>query len=154
MQIQELMKKEIFTILPDATLREAISALLEHDISGLIVVNDTNEVIGILSEKDIYRALYPTYQELFSNPEIYFSFENQEKEIESRANVLVKDVMTTDVIKVNSHEYVMKVGALMLAKNIHRLPVVDEKGKLVGIISRGSIYRNLFRKKFHIIKKK
>jgi CBS domain-containing protein len=43
---------------------------------------------------------------------------------------------------------VMRAGAMMLAKGIHRMPVISE-GKLVGIVTRSRIYRHVFRDKFH-----
>ena len=140
------MRKGVYTIYPEATLKEAVVMLLKYEISGLIVVNKENEVIGVISEKDIYRLIYPSYRDFYETPELFINFAEMEKEIGKKDQVPVKDFMTSDVIKTIPDEYVMKVGAIMLAKQIHRLPVVDKRGRLVGVITRGSIYRNLFKK--------
>ncbi|OGY46656.1 MAG: hypothetical protein A3J65_03535 [Candidatus Buchananbacteria bacterium RIFCSPHIGHO2_02_FULL_45_11b] len=146
MKIKDVMRKKIYTVSPEATLKEAVAELLKYEISGLIVVNEKNEVLGVVSEKDVYRTLYPTYEEFYNNPEIYIDFDVAEKEINHKAEILVKDFMTTNVVKVSPDEPVMKVGSLMLTRNIHRFPVVDENGQLVGVVSRGHIFRSLFKK--------
>ena len=52
------MKTTIYTIGPDETLQAAVKLLLEHQTSGLVVA-ENDRVVGILSEKDIYKAFYP-----------------------------------------------------------------------------------------------
>ena len=146
MRVRDIMKKDVYTISPQATLKEAIEKLYELKVSGLIVANEKNEVVGILSEKDVYRAFYPSYEDFYNSPELFTDYKKQEAEIKNKTNVLVQEVMTQKVIKIDPDEYIMKVGSIMLSRNIHRLPVVNKNGKLVGVISRGCIYRSLFRK--------
>lgn len=146
MKIKKVMKTEIHAIGPEATLKEAVAKLFEYNISGLIVVDQQNKPVGVVSEKDIYKTLYPSYNDFYNHPESFTKTEKQEKVIQENADLPVKNFMTSEVIKVRPDDPVMKVGALMLAHNIHRLPVVDDDGNLVGVVSRGSIYRNLFRK--------
>lgn len=141
------MRKKAYTISPDTTLREVVRILVKKDISGVVVVDENKKVIGIVSEKDVYRTIYPSYSEFYNSPEIFTDYKKQEDEIKSKGEILAKDFMTTNVLTVDPKEAVMKVGATMLARNIHRLPVVDEQGKLVGIITRGRIYHSLFKKK-------
>jgi len=58
---------------------------------------------------------------------------------------LVKDFMTTDVITAHPDDPVLKIGALMLARGIHRIPVV-KNAKLVGVVTRRRIYGNILKK--------
>lgn len=144
------MKKDVYTIYPDATLRDAAEMLLQYKISGLIVVDKKGTVVGVLSEKDIYRALYPSYRDFYEHPELFTDFKKQEEDIHESFHTPVKDIMSKEVISIDPEDYIMKVGAIMLARNIHRIPVIDKNGKLVGVISRGHIYRTLFKKQLRI----
>ena len=138
------MKTTIYTIGPDETLQAAVKLLLEHQTSGLVVA-ENDRVVGILSEKDIYKAFYPSYQEYYAAPEDFTDFQQQEHEIIGRSQQPVRSVMTKKVLTVGPNEFVMKVGSIMLARNIHRLPVIDAEGRLIGVVTRGCIYRALFR---------
>lgn len=149
MRVVDVMKTTIYTVSPDATLQDAVKLLLKHQTSGLVVV-ESSRVVGILSEKDIYRVFYPSYQEYYAAPESFTDFQQQEHEIASRSQLFVREVMTTNVLTVGPNEFVMKVGSIMLARNIHRLPVIDAEGQLVGVVTRGCIYRALFRQELKL----
>ncbi len=146
MTIKQVMYKNVYTILPEADLKAAMKLMIKKKTSGLVVVDQDKNILGILSEKDIYRSFYPSYNDFYNNPELFTDFESQEKEIKNKLLNQVKSVMTTPVISVKPTDQVMKVGAIMLAKNIHRIPVVNEKERLVGVVTRGCIYKTLFKK--------
>ncbi|MFA6254627.1 MAG: CBS domain-containing protein [Patescibacteria group bacterium] len=146
MQIKQVMYKKVHTILPSADLKTAMKLMIKKKISGLVVVDKDKNLLGILSEKDIYRSFYPSYSDFYSNPESFTDFESQEQDIKNKLLNQVQSVMTTPAISVKPTEQVMKIGAIMLAKNIHRIPVVDEKERLVGVVTRGCIYKTLFKK--------
>ena len=150
MRVRDIMKKDVYTIQPEATLKEAVVMLLKYQVSGLIVVDQNKQVVGVISEKDIYRVIYPSYNDFYNSPELFTDFKKQEEEVKHKSNIQVKEIMTAKVIAADPDEYVMKVGGIMLAKNISRLPVINKQGKLVGVVSRGSIYHNLFRKKLNL----
>lgn len=146
MQIKQVMYKKIYTVFPKATLKEAMKLMIKKKISGLVVINENKGLVGIISEKDIYRTLYPSYSEFYASPVLFTDFEAQEKEIKNKLTGDVESVMTRNVITVLPDDNVMKVGAIMLAKNIHRIPVLDQKDRLVGVVTRGCIYKTLFKK--------
>jgi len=148
MKIRDVMKKEVYTVGSAATLKEVVALLLKRQVSGLIVIDQKGTVVGVVSEKDVYRMLYPSYREFYESPELFTDFKQQEEAIKDKSDISVAEFMTTDVIFADPDEYVMKVGAIMLARNIHRLPVVNKSGKLVGVVSRGQIYHTLFKKHF------
>ncbi|OGY45870.1 MAG: hypothetical protein A2731_01990 [Candidatus Buchananbacteria bacterium RIFCSPHIGHO2_01_FULL_39_8] len=150
MKVRDVMKKEVYTVHPESTLKEVVMMLLKYQVSGLIVIDDNKKVTGVVSEKDIYRILYPSYSDFYDSPAIYTDFKKQEEEIKNKSNIVVSEFMTKDVISTGPDEYIMKVGAIMLAHNIHRLPVINKQGKLVGVITRGLIYHNLFKKKLDL----
>jgi CBS domain-containing protein len=150
MQVKAVVSKNIITIYEEATLLEAVRLFSDHQISGLLVVNKSKEMVGLLSEKDVYRAMYPDYHDFYTHPEAFLDFEA----MESRANEIkhcpVKQIMIRNVYTVSENDPLMKVGAIMLARHINRLPVVDRHGSLIGIVSRRDIYQAIFQEEFKI----
>ncbi len=145
MKIREIMKTEMVTVLVTLTCKEAARLLIEHKISGAPVVDETGALVGIVSEKDIFRSFYPSYREFYENSDYYYDFERLEGEAQAASEQkTVADVMANRLITAEPDTPVLKVGAQMVASGIHRVPVV-ENGKLVGIVSRRDIYRAIMR---------
>ncbi|MBI2636740.1 MAG: CBS domain-containing protein [Parcubacteria group bacterium] len=139
------MKTEMVTVLVTLTSKEAARRLIEHKISGAPVGDETGALVGIVSEKDIFRSFYPSYREFYENSDYYYDFERLEGEAQAASEQkTVADVMANRLITAEPDTPVLKVGAQMVASGIHRVPVV-ENGKLVGIVSRRDIYRAIMR---------
>ncbi len=98
MKVREVMKPEVLAISPNNTYEDASRLMLHHKISGLPVVDDNRKVVGIISEKDLFRALYPSYAEFLSNPTSYHHREEQENEIESLRYTSISQIMTKNVV--------------------------------------------------------
>ena len=107
---EDLTIRDVITISPDSTVSEAETVMHDELISGLPVVDDNSEVMGIISKRDIRPVL------------------------KSEPATLIKDIMTSDVVTVE--EGVSAEEALNVAydNKVERLPVVRD-GKLVGIIT-------------------
>lgn len=146
MKIKNVMTRKVIKLKADQTLKQAAKTFLRNKISGAPVVDSQGKIIGILSEKDIFKALHPSYQEFFSFPEDFKDFEKLETQAIKRLNKYqVKDIMRKRVIVANPDDPILSVGSLMLANNFNRVPVV-KNGKIVGLVSRREIYHNIFRK--------
>ena len=120
-RVREYMNKESQTLTADMTILEAVEFLLDRKLTGAPVVNDANEVVGILSEKDCLRLLAE-------------GADNQ------RPNGVVRDFMTKKVVTVPPTMNIYFVAGMFLNDVIRRFPVV-ENGKLVGVISRHDVLR-------------
>jgi predicted transcriptional regulator len=70
-------------------------------------------------------------------------FEAMEKRVKEVLTKKVKDVMSKKVISIHVDEALLKAESIMKIKDIRRLPVIDSKGNLIGIISKGDIFRAL-----------
>jgi CBS domain-containing protein len=119
MLVQDILLKkgsEIFHIKPDATVYEAIRMMSEKDVSALLVINDDKKLEGIISDKD-YR---------------------NKVALKGRTSMktYVHDIMTTELITVESRESIEMCMHIMTDKKIRHLPVLDQ-GVLSGIISIG-----------------
>ncbi len=120
---------------PGAPVRDVVDIMIEQRIKALPVVGDKGEVLGIVTEWDIMRALLPQVPR--------GDDETLPRAVRIPAGLTVRDVMTRSVLCIAEEMGLDEVANLMLNKDVEQFPVVGE-GKLVGFLSRGDIIRKLF----------
>jgi len=150
MKVKEIMKTEVIRLNQNMSWREAAAMLLENNISGGPVVDDEGSLVGVLSEKDLFRGIYPSYEDFYKTPGAHLDFEKLEKEAGQVENKTVGNVMNKRLITASPDDPILKIGGQMVASGIHRVPVVDENKNLVGTVSRGDIYRAILANYFNI----
>ncbi len=137
------MQTEVVTIPVGTAYRDVAALLREKGISGAPVVDGEGNVVGVVSEKDLFRVLYPFYRSFYEHPELYSDLEARETKAADIADHPVERIMSARVWQIEPDVPVMRAGAIMLARGIHRMPVMDG-GRLVGIITRTAVYRAVF----------
>lgn len=142
MKVRDVMKKNVAVIRLGSSYEDAAELMYANRFSGLPVVDHKMNLVGIISEKDLFRAIFPRYEEVALGPEEFRDSPQMEREIESLRSSPVENHMRRNVITVSPDAEIMRAGGLMLAHGIHRLPVV-EKGRLVGIVTRKEIYGSI-----------
>lgn len=111
--IETIANRRVISIQEDAFCNEAITLFLKNRIGALPVVDDTNTLVGILSETDLI--------------------------VETNFNKRVSDVMTKEVMSVRNEYSVAKVVRLFRSKKLRCFPVVNTQKKLIGVIGRKDI---------------
>lgn len=114
MKVKDIMTREVITVKEDQTKQQAARLMAEHRISGLPVVNDDGMLVGLLTEHDI---------------------------IGSTGNK-VRDIMTRGIISVSEDSDIEEVSRILVHQRIKRLLVL-EQGRLVGVISRGDLVKEV-----------
>jgi len=114
MNVVDVMTTNVITITAHQTKQQAARLLSKHRISGLPVVNDEQFVVGIVTEADVI----------------------------SKQGQTVGEIMTRGVISVTPDTDLDEVSHLLVHERIKRLPVLD-RGKLVGIVSRADLVREI-----------
>ncbi len=150
MNVRDVMAENVFSLKQSDTLRTAAQLLTSKVISGAPVVDDAGKLVGIISEKDIFRALFPTHEEFNNNPELWTDFNKLERAASQHADITVEKIMTKKVVTVDPDMSIMRVGSLLLVKRIHRAIVVDPDNRIIGLVSRRDIYRNILRKELQL----
>lgn len=112
---KEYMTDQPVTVKPDTDIFKVIKLLSDHKISGATVVDDDNNVVGVISEFDCLKAI------------LNGSYYNE-------AGGTVKDYMTTQVESIDNNLSIIEVAEQMLATKRRRFPVVED-GKFVGQLS-------------------
>lgn len=145
MKAYEIMTADVITASPHDRIDYVIKLLLEHNITGLPVIDDQRKVIGIITEGDIiYRSneiKLPRYLAIFDSYIFFDNPENLETQLKKMTGFLVEDVMTKKVITVDHDATVEQVANVMTKNRINRVPVVKNE-MLVGIISRRDIIKS------------
>lgn len=81
MKVRDVMIASVVTVKPTATYEETARLLHARHVSGLPVVSESGKLVGVVSEKDLFRAMYPLYEEYILEPHAYYNQELQEEEI-------------------------------------------------------------------------
>ena len=120
---KDIMVKDVITVKTDTPILEAMELVAKHDISGLPVVDDDMNLLGIVSEKDMVNLLY--------------SLGEQEEKT-------VNDFMTQPALFFEEKETLLDVCDF-LKKNVFRRVPITSKGKLVGVISIRDVVEYILR---------
>lgn len=132
---------------PDDTLRHAVNLLKtarrgeeKIGVKGLPVVDEeTGKVVGLLSMRDILKAVWPSYMSLSDLGQ--FTWDGMLEEMARKnADKKVKMLMTRDVMTVKEDASLMECVDYMVRKNIKRLPVTDKSGKLIGMLYERDVF--------------
>jgi len=110
MEVREIMTKDVVTLAPETLVNDARDALLHYRIHGAPVVDDRQQIIGMVSFVDL----------------------------SAKPGRRVREVMTADPVSVGPDAPVEEVAALMLDQMVRRVPVV-EAGRVLGIVSAADI---------------
>jgi len=123
MRAVELMRKNVVTILEGDPIEEVLDVLVGEHIHGAPVVNDRGELVGVISQLDIY----------FGKMTLNGKLEALPRE-ESLEPLKVRDVMTAPAVSAVEDTDLVDLCRLMYKLRIHRVPIVRED-KVLGIIS-------------------
>src|SRR6476620_6526898 len=143
MKASDVMVSNVITVGVNASIGEVAAILFNNNISGVPVVGDKGELVGIVSEGDLIRGPEPGtskrhswWLELLSNERTLAA-----EYVKSHSRK-VADVMTSDVITAKPDTPLGEIAAMLERNRIKRVPIV-EGGKIVGLVSRANILQAL-----------
>ncbi|MCC6346936.1 MAG: CBS domain-containing protein [Nitrospirales bacterium] len=137
--VGEAMTRDVISIKGDADIHKVSSLLAQHRISGLPVVDEENRVIGVVTEADVLSMAGIGRGHTFKDVIRHILGEPLPKHTVSAC--LVREVMTSPAITTTSDADIRDVATVLNEKRIKRLPVVDDRGTLIGVISRADVVR-------------
>lgn len=138
LRVADIMTRQVITALSTTPLAEAAALMARHHITGLPVAQEDGTVVGILSEQDFFRNMGDGHQtscmaliadSLVSGGCFALSIRGHTAE----------EIMTTPAITVSENALLHDVGKLMREKRINRVPVTDNKMRLLGILTRSDL---------------
>ncbi len=113
-KVRDVMKEVLVTVRDNEPLINVIRIMHDKNIGSMIVTNEEDKVLGVFTERDLVRLIA-------NNADL--------------SSLTIGDVMTRNVIVVEPDASLIKAVHMMAKHNIRHLPVVDEDGKIMGIIS-------------------
>ncbi len=134
---RDVMTPRVITVRPDTSVKDVASLMLTHHISGLPVVTEDGELVGIVTEADLL------YKETGARPtggwfHGFPPFRRAVDTVKKAEGLTAADLMTAPVISVEEDSALHEIAALMVRRTINRVPVL-RAGRLVGIVSRADI---------------
>lgn len=140
MNLISCMKRQVISIKPTTTIREAAAIFVNKHIGLLPVVDKDNKPIGIIGMRDLLNLELPDFVNFMADVDFVHDFGAVEATHPSAAklNKSVKTLMRP-VIAVDEDCGLLRAYALMLQQNLHDIPVVSKEGRLTGIASRVDI---------------
>jgi len=148
LKAHEMMIASVYKVKATDTIRSVIEKFVKHQISGLPVVNEANEIVAYISDGDIMRYI-GKHKDIIVGAFYYIDIVRGddaafEERVRGILDLNVMKIAQRKVLKVSWDEEAENIAAILGEKHIKKLPV-ERNGVLVGIISRGDVIRNTFK---------
>ena len=141
--LADIMEREPYAVAADAPVSEAMHALVEHQVSGLPLVDAQGRVCGFVSDGDIMRYLADKTP-AFASSYVFLEAANNQS-IDERLHELmvlpVAEIATDKVVSLPASTTLKDACQTLAQHKFKKAPVVDEAGRMVGVVSRSSILR-------------
>jgi CBS domain-containing protein len=128
--VGDVMHRGVITCRRETPIQDVARSMSEHDVSALVVVDDSEHMIGLISRTDLVNArLYEQYWKHWRG-------------------LTAGHIMITDVVSVQTNATMQEASRLMMERRIHRVVVVEEHGegvKPIGIVSVTDVVRDIAR---------
>jgi len=142
----DIMTSTVITVTTNTTVQELAKILSENNISGVPVVDDAGDLLGIVTESDLIdqtkKLHIPTVVTILDSIFYLENPDRMEKEMKKMAGTTVKDIYSSRPTVVQKDTTLDEIATIMAEKNMHTLPVVQEN-KLLGVIGKRDIIKTL-----------
>lgn len=147
MKVSDIMSHRVVTATPKTSYKEMWSLFFNHHINAIPVTNDKKELVGIVSKEDLLKRLYPNYLELVDDFSKASDYDEMEEKVKELAGVSVSEFMNQHVIFTRAETPIMRALSRMIAQRLDQLPVLTENNVIAGMITKGDVFKGLFREK-------
>ena len=121
---------------------KAASRMEGKKVFGMMVVDDDDRLVGMLSMYDILIYIQPKYMQVWGEMDDLDPDQVFEDHLNRTKSVQVGDIMTPDVVTIFPHTHILSISDLMIKKHIRRLPVVEHE-KIVGIVYVSDVFYHI-----------
>jgi CBS domain-containing protein len=128
--VADVMTYNVVAVRREAEFKEIVAVMHRRRVSAFPVLDDFDRVIGVVSEADLLpREAYPGWRQAAGR--------NRRRRIPDKADALTAaELMTSPAITVGREATVSEAAKIMHGRKVKRLPVIDDDGRLLGIVSR------------------
>ncbi|MDR4946917.1 CBS domain-containing protein [Neobacillus cucumis] len=146
MKVRDFMVWDVISVRPENTIKEVMSIFVEKKIGGVPIMKKDGTLIGMVTDGDILRALKPLDRRIHD----YFSFMTYIA-VEDR-DIHLDEIINREIIKIAKTHGIVTVGPdddmetvinILAKHHFKKLPVVNGVNRVIGVISRGDVIRNI-----------
>ncbi|MEU0156661.1 CBS domain-containing protein [Micromonospora fulviviridis] len=137
-QVGDVMTRDVATVGEETPYRRIVDVLIRQGVSGVPVVDSFHRVLGVVSEADLLHKV-----EWAGHPDERRVFEGRRRRTarEKAGALVARDLMTAPAVTTHARATLPAAARLMDHEAVKRLPVLDDLGRLVGIVTRGDLLR-------------
>lgn len=140
----DIMPAGVPPVAPTDSVAHVLRVLVKHDVAGVAVV-ENDEIIGIITESDIVsRQALPSEPLSFPILDALFVLDagrSYEEEVRRVLAINASQLMTAPVTSIRSIATLEQIATIMMERDVHPMPVVDENEQYMGIVSRRDLVR-------------
>ncbi|WP_127508008.1 CBS domain-containing protein [Actinoplanes solisilvae] len=135
--VDDVMTREVLSVDAAASYRDVVDLLIENRLSAVPVIDAFRHVTGVVSEADLLRKIEYAGDEW---PRLFESRRRRGERRKAKARS-VADLMSAPAVVALSGTSIAAAARLMDQESVKRLPVIDDLGRLIGIVSRGDLLK-------------
>ncbi len=149
-KVGEIMTRNVITVREDDSVLEVAQVFKTKKVAGAPVLTERGELVGVVSEADIVKLLdtYHWFTPILTTLDILHLHEEEhhdiQQDIERAGATQIREIMSKDPETVTPDTVIDDAAQLMYLTGFNRLPVLDETGALVGIVTRADILASLY----------
>jgi CBS domain-containing protein len=149
--VSDIMSRDIVTVLPEDDIEALLVLLRQHELPGVPVVDHSDRLVGIVTEADLVireegaDLRLPHHIDLFGGVIFLEPFKHYEERLRRAFASTVGEMMTRDPVTVGPGDSVRHAARVISERRHNRLPVVDQDGNLVGVVTRVDVLEALAR---------
>jgi CBS domain-containing protein len=149
-KVGEIMTRDVITVREDDSVLGVAQVFKTKKVAGAPVLNEREELVGVVSEADILKLLdtYHWYTPILTTLDILHLHEEEQhdiqQDIEKAGATLIREIMSKEPETVSPDTLIDDAAQIMYLTGFNRLPVLDETGALVGIVTRADILTALY----------
>jgi len=140
MRVKDLMSKDIKSVPPEMNAKEALRILIANDMSGLPVIDSSNTLVGVFTEREILKVMLPVYVQDVGTFIYGEDSKAGVKKMAALEKYLVKDLMRKEVPVVDEESSLTEISKIMLTKGERRI-IVMKDNLPAGVITRCDVIR-------------
>ncbi|MEV6492340.1 CBS domain-containing protein [Actinoplanes sp. NPDC051633] len=136
-RVDDVMTKVVVSVSPGASYRELVDLLVQHRFSAVPVVDEFQRVRGVVSEADLLRKIE------YAGETVPRLFERRHRRDDRVKGVgrTANELMSSPAVTAPSGSSLVAAARLMDQEQVKRLPVVDDMGRLIGVVARSDLLK-------------
>lgn len=145
MKVSDVMSNRVVTLSPQDSYKAIWSTFFTYKINAVPVVDKQHKLLGIITKEDLLKSLYPNYLDLVDDFSKASDFDDMEEHVKDLAHVTAKELMNSRVVFTRVDTPAMRALSRMIAQRLNQLPVLSEDDQVVGMVTKGDVFKGLFK---------